>query len=43
MTAKESASCINTIKLLQRLAFNVHGVMDVIDVENCDKIIKMLE
>lgn len=43
MTIKERASCINTIKLLQRLAFNVHGVMDVIDAENCDKIIKMLE
>ena len=43
MTVKERASCINTIKLLQRLAFNVHGVMDVIDAENCDKIIKMLE
>ena len=43
MTDKERKSCIHTIELLRRLAFNVHGVMDVIDAENCDKIIKMLE
>lgn len=43
MTAEECKSCIQTIELLRRLAFNVHGVMDVIDAENCDKIIKMLE
>ena len=43
MTDKERKSCIHTIELLRRIAFNVHGVMDVIDAENCDKIIKMLE
>lgn len=43
MTEKERASCINTIELLKRLAFNVHGVMDVIDAENCEKIIAMLK
>lgn len=42
MTEKEAKSCINTIELLRRLAFNVHGVMDVIDAGNCDKIISML-
>jgi rRNA maturation endonuclease Nob1 len=42
MTNEERESCIKTIELLRRLAFNVHGVMDVIDAENCDKIIKML-
>lgn len=42
MTLKERASCINTIELLKRMAFNVHGVMDAVDIENCDKIIKML-
>lgn len=42
MTGEESKSCIQTIKLLRRLAFNVHGVMDVIDAQNCDKIIAML-
>ena len=42
MTLKERASCINTIELLKRMAFNVHGLMDVVDAENCDKIIKML-
>lgn len=42
MTEKEAKSCIRTIELLRRLAFNVHGVMDVIDAGNCDKIIAML-
>lgn len=42
MNDKERKSCINTIELLRRLAFNVHGVMDVIDAQNCDKIIEML-
>ena len=42
MTDKERKSCIQTIELLRRLAFNVHGVMDVIDAQNCDKIIEML-
>ena len=42
MTDKERKSCIRTIELLRRLAFNVHGVMDVIDEQNCEKIIEML-
>ena len=43
MTDKERKSCIRTIELLRGLAFNVHGVMDIIDAQNCDEIIKMLE
>ena len=43
MTDKERKSCIQTIELLRRLAFNVHGVMDIIDAQNVDKIIEMLE
>ena len=43
MTFNERASCINTIELLKRLAFSVHGLMDAIDVENCEKIIQMLK
>ena len=43
MTCKEIESCIQTIELLRRLAFNVHGVMDVIDTQNCDKIIELLK
>jgi hypothetical protein len=42
MTREERASCIITIKLLRKLALNVHGVIDVIDNQNCDKIIEML-
>lgn len=43
MTREEVKSCIGTIEMLQRLAYNIHGVMDVIDVDNCKKIIKALE
>lgn len=43
MKDKERKSCIQTIELLRRLAFNVHGVMDIIDAQNVDKIIEMLE
>lgn len=43
MTREEAKSCIGTIEMLQRLAYNIHGVMDVIDAENCKKIIKALE
>ena len=43
MTSKEAKSCIKTIEMLRRLAYNIHGVMDVIDAENCEKIIKALE
>lgn len=43
MTREEVKSCIGTIEMLQRLAYNIHGVMDVIDADNCKKIIKALE
>ena len=43
MTDKERKSCICTIKMLRNLAFNVHEVMDVIDYENCEKMISLLE
>lgn len=43
MTREEAKSCIGTIEMLQRLAYNVHGIMDVIDADNCKKIIKALE
>ena len=43
MTDKERKSCIRTIEFLRGLAFSVHGVMDIIDAQNCDEIIKMLE
>ena len=42
MTEKEAKSCIGTIEMLRRLAYNIHGVMDVIDADNCEKIIKVL-
>lgn len=42
MTKKEAASCINTIEIMRRLCYRIHGVMDVIDAQNCDKIIEML-
>lgn len=43
MTREEVKSCIGTIEMLQRLAYNIHGVMDVIDADNCKKIIKALK
>lgn len=43
MTREEAKSCIYTIGTLKRLAYNIHGVMDVIDADNCNKIIKSLE
>ena len=43
MTREEAKSCIGAIEMLQRLAYNIHGVMDVIDTDNCKKIIKALE
>lgn len=43
MTKEERDSCINTVNTLRRLALNIHGVIDVIDSENCDKIINMLK
>lgn len=42
MTNEELKSCIGTIEMLRRLAYNIHGVMDVIDADNCEKIIKVL-
>ena len=43
MTLKERKSCINTITLLRNLALNVHGVIDIIDNENCNKLIELLD
>ena len=43
MTSEEAKSCIGTIEMLQRLAYNIHGVMDVIDADNCKKIIKAIK
>lgn len=43
MTEYKVKSCIQTIELLRRLAYNVHGVIDVIDDENCNTIIKLLK
>lgn len=43
MTDAEKNSCINTINLLRRLALNLHGVIDVVDNDNCNKIIALLE
>lgn len=42
MTLKERKSCVNTIETLRRLALNIHGVIDVVDDENCDKLISLL-
>jgi len=42
MTKEEAKSCIGTIEMLQRLAYNIHGVMDVTDADNCKKIIEVL-
>lgn len=43
MTREEAKSCIYTIKLLRTLALNIHGVIDIVDDENCKKMIKVLE
>ena len=43
MTLKERQSCINTIKMLRRLALNIHGVIDVVDDANCNKLIELLD
>ena len=43
ISKKDAESCICTIKTLRDLAYNIHGVMDWIDRDNCRKIIKMLE
>lgn len=43
MTAKEAKSCRQTVELLRRLAYNIHGVMDVIDERNCQKIFALLD
>lgn len=43
MTREEAKSCIGTIEMLQRLVYNIHGVMDAIDADNYKKIIKALE
>ena len=43
MTKAEVTSCIQTITLLKELAYNIHGYMDVIDAENCKKMIELLK
>lgn len=43
MTLNERESCIHTIQRLRRLALNIHGVIDVVDNENCDKLIALLD
>ncbi len=43
MTYKERQSCIHTINTLRQLALNIHGVIDVVDNDNCDKLIGLLE
>ena len=43
MNDSERKSCINTIQMLRRLALNLHGVIDVVDDDNCNKIIALLE
>lgn len=43
MTREEAKSCINTIEMLRRLALNIHGVIDIIDDENVNKVIAMLQ
>ena len=42
MTDKEKQSLVGTIRMLMSLAYNIHGVMDVIDHNNCEKIIKLI-
>ena len=42
MTYYERQSCIGTINLLRNLALNIHGVIDVVDNANCDKLIELL-
>jgi len=42
MTNKERMSCIHTITRLRNLALNIHGVIDVVDSKNCDKLIDLL-
>ena len=43
MNKKEAKSCIQTVELLKNLAYNIHGMMDVVDARNCKKIIELLE
>ena len=42
MTYTERQSCICTINTLRRLALNIHGVIDVVDDANCNKLIELL-
>ena len=42
MTDKEKRSCVGTIRTLMSLAYNVHGVMDLVDADNCERIIKCI-
>ena len=42
ISSKTAKSIKYTIEMLQRLAFNIHGVMDVVDCENVEKICDIL-
>ena len=42
MTYTERQSCICTLNTLRRLALNIHGVIDVVDDVNCNKLIELL-
>lgn len=42
MNKGKRESCINTIKMLERLAINVNGMIDVVDAANCDAVIAWL-
>jgi hypothetical protein len=42
MTEKIIKSCTNTIRILRKLALNIHGVIDVIDNDNVNETIELL-
>jgi hypothetical protein len=42
MTEKKIKSCTNTIRMLRKLALNIHGVIDVIDNDNVNETIELL-
>lgn len=43
MNKTDRESCINTIKSLRSLALNIHGCIDAVDDQNCNKMIEILE
>lgn len=40
---KTRNSMVNTLQMFRRLAYNIHGVMDVIDDDNVRRLIEWLE